>query len=452
MSSSTPLHVLLVEDEPATQVMVREELSGAAIEVEAVATMFDAPELMAFDPSLYRCVIVDLGLPDVDGDDSVRAMVTATGAPVVVFSGSEDPGAHDRALDLGAVAFVGKDDGVGRLAQVITDAATGSAPKLVGVPAAARDVVVSADYQDVVSRTLRFLQSQVPMGAWLFTRVQGNDWIVLDAVGNDYDVAAGTVLRWSDSFCARMVEGQGPRVSLEPASVEAYRTAPAAQLLDIRTYIGVPLAIEHLGLFGTLCGISSEVLQTPLGTVEPFLTHLGEVLSSAVAMDLERDRLQRHLDLAKLASTSDSLCGLPNRRAFELMVRVEEARCRRYGSAAAIAMVDLDGLKQVNDTDGHAAGDRMIIKAARALTDAKRASDVAFRIGGDEFAVLATECDDAGVTALVSRLRHALEAADLHASIGAAVRRPQGTLDDAIVRADDAMYADKRRRKDLAGL
>ncbi len=450
MELQTPPHleslsVLLVEDDPATQELVRAQLAPVGIAIDPVSTMFDALEILALEPGMYRCVVVDLGLPDTGGVDSIDNVITATAAPVVVFSGSTDPRVREKVVAHGAAAFVSKDEGTDRLAEVITDASSGTAPKLAGLPEAVRASAVSGDYEAVVARTLRFLNRQIPMGTWMFTRVQGDDWVVLDAVGEDYDILAGTVLRWSDSFCSRMVEGAGPRITLEPDSVQAYRDAPVARQLDIGTYIGLPLAIEGLGLFGTLCGISPDVVQVPFGIIEPYLSNLGEVLSAAVALDLERDRLQRRLDLAKIASTSDTLTGLPNRRAFDLMHRVEEARCRRYGSSAAVLVIDLDGLKDVNDSQGHDAGDRLLAATGRALSSAKRAADMAFRIGGDEFAVLATECREEGLPGLIARFRGALDDAGVAASVGGAVRRPDSTMLAAIATADERMYAEKRQ-------
>lgn len=447
LSHRDTLTVLLVEDDPAMQELVRARLAPVGITVDPVATMFDALEVLALEPGLYRCIVVDLGLPDTGGVDSLDTITGATAAPVVVFSGNNDPAIADRSRAHGAAAFVSKDEGTERLVEVITDAASGTAPRLAGMPEAVRASAVTGDYQGVIARTLRFLNRQIPMGAWMFTRVQGDDWVVLDAVGDDYDIMAGTVLQWSDSFCSRMVEGEGPRITVAPTTVAAYREAPVAEQLDIGTYVGLPLAIDGLGLFGTLCGISPEVVQTPFGIIEPFLSNLGEVLSAAVALDLERDRLQRRLDLAKIASTSDALTGLPNRRAFDLMVRVEEARCRRYGSSAAVVMVDLDDLKEINDSAGHDAGDRLIASAGRALASAKRAADVAFRIGGDEFAILATECREDGLDGLVDRFRTALDVAGVNASVGGAVRHPRTTLAAATQEADRLMYVDKSARE-----
>ena len=111
-------------------------------------------------------------------------------------------------------------------------------------------------------------------------------------------------------------------------------------------------------------------------------------------------------------------------------------------------MIDLDGLKLVNDTEGHAAGDALLRRAATAIRAAVRKSDVVARVGGDEFLVLGVECDEHGTTALRNRVAAALSSARIEASIGGAVRDARRSLADAVEEADRTMYEDKRRRND----
>ncbi|HEV8372227.1 MAG TPA: GGDEF domain-containing protein [Actinomycetota bacterium] len=124
----------------------------------------------------------------------------------------------------------------------------------------------------------------------------------------------------------------------------------------------------------------------------------------------------------------------------------EEARCRRYGSPASLVAIDLDELKLVNDADGHLAGDRLLCRAAEVIGSTKRAADVVARLGGDEFGVLAVECDERAAAVLAERIRVALEAAGVRASVGHATRRPWAGLSQAWAEADSRMYARKRRR------
>jgi diguanylate cyclase (GGDEF)-like protein len=149
-----------------------------------------------------------------------------------------------------------------------------------------------------------------------------------------------------------------------------------------------------------------------------------------------------------LAST-DALTGLMNRRAFfEEGERVLE-RDHRAGRTVACLFVDLDGLKEVNDRDGHRAGDRLIGRFVAAAQPHLRLTDLFARVGGDEFVVLLPETDRDEATEIAERLLDELARAagepPLSASVGVAVSGPGGGAIDGLVRdADEAMYAAKR--------
>lgn len=100
----------------------------------------------------------------------------------------------------------------------------------------------------------------------------------------------------------------------------------------------------------------------------------------------------------------DALTGLLNRRALERDLRRETGRASRYGRRFSVVLIDLDGLKKVNDRDGHAAGDALLRLLSVALGRALRAGDAAYRIGGDEFVVVLPETDDDTVEAVVERV------------------------------------------------
>ncbi|MGI9018539.1 MAG: diguanylate cyclase domain-containing protein [Euzebya sp.] len=435
--------VLVVEDDLAQRVLTCATLTDAGFSVESVANMFDALELMAVHRGTYDVIVIGLGLPDSQGLESLHTAVQGSDVPVVVYSGLADPAAPTRARKMGATSFVFMDEAPERLVTAVTHAIGTARPEVVPVPAASADLAGSEDLRTIIARSLTFLAEQVPMGLWMVTRVNGNDWVVIDSVGDTYPIKPGSVMRWSDSFCSRMVQGQGPRMTNDAMSLQVYADAPVASALEIGQYCGIPLVIQGAGLFGTLCGIDPAIGADHLGMAEPMVTHIALMLSTAIAMDLENDRLQRRLDLAKLASRTDALTGLPNRRAFDLMLKVEDARAQRYGHTCAVAMVDLNDLKVVNDTQGHVQGDRLIAQAADALASVTRRSDMVFRIGGDEFALLATPSTTTGNKAILQRIQRALDEVQVSAAIGLANQRPGQPLTEIVAEADELMYANK---------
>jgi diguanylate cyclase (GGDEF)-like protein len=173
------------------------------------------------------------------------------------------------------------------------------------------------------------------------------------------------------------------------------------------------------------------------------------LLAGALAFVLRK--LRRRLDTAhaeelerlERAALTDNLTGIGNHRAFEAALERELQRAGATGTPLALAMFDLDGLKAVNGTGGHQAGDRMIRAVADALAAIARTSDGVFRVGGDEYAALLPGTTATGAFALAERVHHEL-GADASVSAGiAAVEGPVPTADRLIAAADAALFAAK---------
>lgn len=118
-------------------------------------------------------------------------------------------------------------------------------------------------------------------------------------------------------------------------------------------------------------------------------------------------RVRARLEEMRAESRVDLLTGLRNRRSFELTIAAEVARALRYQRPLSLAFLDVDGLKAVNDTHGHAAGDDLLRAVGRALLAVCRETDRPARIGGDEFAVVIPETDREGALPLLDRFRAA---------------------------------------------
>ncbi|HWR40601.1 MAG TPA: diguanylate cyclase [Patescibacteria group bacterium] len=168
---------------------------------------------------------------------------------------------------------------------------------------------------------------------------------------------------------------------------------------------------------------------------------------------ISRDITERKAAAAQLLylSTHDTMTGLYNRSYFDTELN-RASRSRRM--PVSIIIADLDGLKRVNDQYGHSEGDQLIKKAAAILRLAFRGDDVIARVGGDEFAVLLYEMDEAGAAASLARIREC-EAAYNARQSGSPVRLSMGAgtalvgerMIPVYQAADNAMYAEKRRRK-----
>lgn len=150
---------------------------------------------------------------------------------------------------------------------------------------------------------------------------------------------------------------------------------------------------------------------------------------------------------AKVEGMTDTLTGLVNRRGWDRAVTESVARCQREGLNACVIVIDLDGLKRINDTLGHAKGDDFIRRASTALRTAARREDCLARLGGDEFAYLSINCPPEHAQIVLKRLSQALQKASVPASLGYAMRDLAGSIGAAFQEADQAMYAHKRARK-----
>jgi diguanylate cyclase (GGDEF)-like protein len=156
-------------------------------------------------------------------------------------------------------------------------------------------------------------------------------------------------------------------------------------------------------------------------------------------------------EVYKLAAL-DQLTGLYNRRSGEQRLVEEMSRAQRHGRPLTVLIVDLDGLKQVNDKHGHAAGDLMLKSFAERLNRAIRGSDLAVRLGGDEFLILLPECRPEEVRHVLARLSGVViecngEKLVTSFSSGWTDFKPGETPEELLKRADEAMYARKRAGK-----
>jgi diguanylate cyclase (GGDEF)-like protein len=172
---------------------------------------------------------------------------------------------------------------------------------------------------------------------------------------------------------------------------------------------------------------------------------LGEQVD---AMDKIEARTEEVYKLALL----DSLTGLYNRRCGEQRLAAEVARTQRNGLPLTVIMLDLDGLKYVNDKYGHAAGDELLKFFALRLNKAIRGSDLAVRLGGDEFLLMLPECKPEEVRHVLNRLSGlrmdvASEEVAVAFSAGWANYVPGETPEELIRRADEALYVNKRAAK-----
>ena len=162
--------------------------------------------------------------------------------------------------------------------------------------------------------------------------------------------------------------------------------------------------------------------------------------------------LEARVTQLDLLAHQDPLVSLPNRRGFMRELERLIDRARRYEEQGAMLFVDLDGLKMINDTFGHKAGDEALIQVAQLLVGGLRRSDVVARIGGDEFAILLSHTDEVSAHETAGRLvdkiadcdfMHEGDALPLSVAIGVAAISGEEEAQAIMARADEEMYRRK---------
>ncbi|MGK5683710.1 diguanylate cyclase domain-containing protein [Actinoplanes sp. URMC 104] len=313
-----------------------------------------------------------------------------------------------------------------------------------------RSLPPAAGFEHAALLVLEYLHEQMPLAFWAVTRVENGRqmYLYLDA-DNGYGLRQGDSHPWEDSYCVHMAAGRAPTVARDARAVPAYANAAVNELIDIATYAGAVITEPDGSLFGAICGLDpgTHTDDPRMAGAEPLLAMLGRLLTAALAADRMQDRSTNALLREQLSADTDALTGVPNRRAWQRIVEQTRARFERLADPTVVAMLDLDGLKTVNDTHGHAAGDAYIKAAATAAHRAIRDTDFIARLGGDEFGIILNQCTRADAEIVIARIGHELEAAGVSASVGWVSVSPEDGFAAALDQADAAMYATKQQRR-----
>ncbi len=248
------------------------------------------------------------------------------------------------------------------------------------------------------------------------------------------------------SFCGHAILGEDVFLVPDALSDERFHDNPLVTGDPrIRFYAGCPLTVPNGSRLGTLCVIDVE----PRELAEEDLELLRDLARMA----------EQEIAAVQLA-TMDELTMLSNRRGFEALAQHALNLCKRMHKQASLLFFDLNDFKQVNDTYGHAEGDRALTTFAEVLRSALRDSDVIGRLGGDEFVALLTDANRDKTSGLIRRLEQRLAARnaelmrgyDIGFSVGQVEYEPgrHASIAGLLADADSAMYAHKQALKETA--
>lgn len=182
------------------------------------------------------------------------------------------------------------------------------------------------------------------------------------------------------------------------------------------------------------------------------ITDVSPLLDELRQLRVRVAELQQRVALLDALAHQDVLMELPNRRGFMRELERLVERTARYGGSAAMLFVDLDGLKMINDTFGHQAGDQALIQVAALLSKGVRRGDIVGRLGGDEFGILLEQASDASAVETAARLGEQISACELEhdgdtlplsIAVGVAMIDGQASPAAVMAEADEQMYRRK---------
>ena len=263
------------------------------------------------------------------------------------------------------------------------------------------------------------------------------------------------------TFCHHALVAKEALILEDVTQLPVFRDVPTVDSLGIRAYAGIPLKTEDGEVLGSFCAVDFKPKRWTEWEIEVLieLAHsamreirLRKALQDADALNQQLlEQVQRVDELNRALSkmaTTDPLTGLNNRRAFDHSLELELAVVARRGTPLSLLMLDVDHFKQINDTFGHDAGDKVLVAIAQALSGCARVIDVVARVGGEEFAVILPNTDAQGAHEVAERMRIAVAQSGslvqpTTVSIGAATLQDKEDALGLYARADEALYAAK---------
>jgi diguanylate cyclase (GGDEF)-like protein/PAS domain S-box-containing protein len=421
MTDKEAIRILLVEDNAGDARLMREMLNESVsitFHLSHHGCMADAVVHLAANP--VDVILLDLGLPDASGLDAVRqARAAAPRVPVVVLTGMDDESLAAQALLEGA-----------------------------------QDYLIKGHIETRgFLRALRYAIGRKILEEALFVEKERAQ-VTLDSIS---DAVACTDISGNITFINLVAERMMGWSSIEAAQ---RRTAEVARILDATTRDTIMDPMEmavaqnrtvHLPANSLL--IRRDAVEIPIEGSAAAINDRGGRPTGAVFVFRDVSAARAMARQLAHSAQHDVLTGLPNRTLLNDRIGQAIVLARRHGKKVAVLFLDLDGFKHINDSLGHAIGDKLLQSIAGHLVARVRGSDTVSRQGGDEFVVLLSEVERSDDIPLAAArmlgavgAAHSIDQHELHitASIGVSVFPDDGPDAETLVKnADTAMYQAK---------
>ncbi|HEY5962291.1 MAG TPA: diguanylate cyclase [Polyangiaceae bacterium] len=456
--------VLVVDDDPDFLMATRLLLESEGYEVHGAGSGEEA--LLLLRRESIDVALIDYWMPDTNGERLVADIrAFQSDLQIVLLTGyanERPPRELLKMLDI--QGFCDKSEGPERLL-LWADVATKTAIAVRRLRASREDL----DFVLEATRSLHRRREMAELHREILTQAVNQvhaDGAILalfpDALGEDGDMMVEEVTGAS----ARVIAGAGSLTNardwtrvLAPTGLGVVRQCLAKRVTCIEMpWVAMPLRVgEHILGF-----VALKVVELPRIEME-----LLDVLAHQASVSIQN---ALYYEMAAL----DTLTGVHARRFFEVWTRREVRAALRTGSPLGLLLIDMDGLKAINDQGGHRVGDLAIAAVGRVLRETTREHDLAARLGGDEFAMLMPTTDVDGADAVARRILELLrekqvlvqgQPVHISASIGVAVLQSRGACPSAVGRtltpeffeelverlvrrADDSLYQAKSEGRD----
>ena len=450
--------VLVIDDSGACRAVLARILRDAGFVVHEAEDGQRGAELAL--TGRFDAIVVDHWMDEMTGTQLCRLLsadARTASVPIVVLTASASRRGLFWAIESGASAYLSKDD-LARLPALLA--------QLHKSPRSTRSGPMHATHHRSVLGRLGDLFDGALLGCVVRKRVQGiasMETTMHGAVERVSSLLASLIeFRWlaielhgDRSGTWLMAHGLDARAEGEALDVLAPRQHRVLERFDDdrcvrdcareeRLILALEFGVETVGTLAVSLDASHACAES---------ARLIEQIASEFASVV---KLVSLLEVATRAALSDELTGVPNRRAARDFLRKTASIAERNGQPLAIAMVDIDHFKRVNDTLGHDAGDGVLRTVAAALLGEVRESDLLARWGGEEFLLVFPQTSLEGATVVCERVRAAIAAMRVSSgqselrmsvSIGVSALDRDG-VDAMIRRADEALYAAKERGRD----
>jgi diguanylate cyclase (GGDEF)-like protein/PAS domain S-box-containing protein len=410
--------LLLVEDNYGDARLLREMIDtqgSQATELIHVASMCEAEKCLSRRP--VDLILLDLGLPDAQGLEVVRrARVAAPHVPLVVLTVLDDEALAVEALKAGA-----------------------------------QDYLIKGQIEKRgLRRAVRHAMERKILEEALFVEKERAQ-VTLNSIG---DAVVCTDIAENITFLNRVAEkmtGWSWREAIGRPMTEVFRIMNASSRETIPSLIETAIGQDRIVHLPLNCILTRrDGFEIPIeDSVAPIHNPEGQATGAVMVFHDISDALSMALQMVHSAQ-HDFLTGLPNRTLLNDRIGQAITLARRHQREIALLFLDLDGFKHINDSLGHATGDKLLQSIARRLVDCVRGSDTVSRQGGDEFVVLLSEVERPEDIAVLARRilesvarPHRIDQHELHVttSIGLSIYPHDGKDAEALVKnADTAMY------------